>query len=54
MTTTTTPDSGAHRSGTESVPAPEGSKHRYLGRSMKRVEDPRLLVGRGEDRLLGV
>ena len=47
MTTTTTPDSGAHRSGTESVPAPEGSKHRYLGRSMKRVEDPRLLVGRG-------
>ncbi|MGC5615376.1 xanthine dehydrogenase family protein molybdopterin-binding subunit [Georgenia sp. Z1491] len=36
-----------HRSGTESVPAPEGSKHRYIGRSMKRVEDPRLLVGRG-------
>ncbi|WP_139006999.1 xanthine dehydrogenase family protein molybdopterin-binding subunit [Arthrobacter crystallopoietes] len=36
-----------HVSGTESVPAPPGSKHKYIGRSMKRVEDPRLLVGRG-------
>ncbi|KAE8765909.1 xanthine dehydrogenase family protein molybdopterin-binding subunit [Georgenia thermotolerans] len=46
-TTQVTSTSREYRSGTESVPAPPGSKHKYIGRSMKRVEDPRLLVGRG-------
>ena len=43
-----TPGSGEHRSGTESVPDTEGSRATSTSDAdRKRVEDPRLLVGRG-------